>query len=290
MNSNITIEKGVVINGVRWATRNVGRRGKFADSSEEYGEYYTFEEAKAACPDGWRLPTEDELQSLADADSIWTSENGVNGRLFGNSVFLPAAGYYSRGNGKVVNKPQRIAPSKYSEGLAVSKSGNKWGFTDKTGKFVIKPQFDDARDFSEGLAAVGVNGKYRYIDKTGNFVISPQFNDDRALPFHDGVAEVWVQNDPRCGTYDGVCLFYIDKTGKVLGDEGWIDYAPEIYRLPNGVTVFGNKILINATTGRTITQVEGIKLLQTKKNRFDFFFGVANGTLENTYISGLECQ
>ena len=84
-------EKGVVINGVTWATCNVG-----ASIPEEYGEYFTWEEAKMACPEGWRLPTLDELKSLKNTGSEWTTQNDKNGRLFGNApnqIFLPAAGY-----------------------------------------------------------------------------------------------------------------------------------------------------------------------------------------------------
>lgn len=48
----------------------------------------------------WRLPTAAEFQELNDnCTSVWTTQNGVTGYLFtsnvnGNSIFLPAAGYY----------------------------------------------------------------------------------------------------------------------------------------------------------------------------------------------------
>lgn len=48
----------------------------------------------------WRMPTAAEFQELFDnCTSVWTTQNGVPGRLFtsnvnGNSIFLPAAGYY----------------------------------------------------------------------------------------------------------------------------------------------------------------------------------------------------
>ena len=47
---------------------------------------------------GWRMPTETEwLELYQNTTNIWTTQNGVNGRLFtasnGNSLFLPAAGY-----------------------------------------------------------------------------------------------------------------------------------------------------------------------------------------------------
>ena len=46
----------------------------------------------------WRMPTKEEWQELYNNTThTWTTQNGVNGRLFtasnGNSLFLPAAGY-----------------------------------------------------------------------------------------------------------------------------------------------------------------------------------------------------
>jgi uncharacterized protein (TIGR02145 family) len=48
----------------------------------------------------WRMPTKEEWQELNQNTTVtWTTQNGVNGRLFtasnGNSLFLPAAGYRS---------------------------------------------------------------------------------------------------------------------------------------------------------------------------------------------------
>lgn len=49
----------------------------------------------------WRMPTEAEFQELINnCASVWTTLNGVNGRLFtsnvnGNQLFLPADGSYN---------------------------------------------------------------------------------------------------------------------------------------------------------------------------------------------------
>lgn len=53
------------------------------------------------------MPTADEFQELIDnCTSVWTTLNGVNGRLFtskvnGNTLFFPAAGNY---NGRSLNR------------------------------------------------------------------------------------------------------------------------------------------------------------------------------------------
>ena len=111
---------GVVINGITWATRNVDALGTFADYPEDAGLFFQWnrpaawaatgavtgwdstvpegtewESANNPCPTGWRVPTQQELQSLNSAGSVWITFNEVNGRVFGtapNQIFLPAAG------------------------------------------------------------------------------------------------------------------------------------------------------------------------------------------------------
>ena len=48
------------------------------------------------CPEGWRVPTEDELRSLLNVGIEWTRINGRNGRLYGTApyqIFLPASNW-----------------------------------------------------------------------------------------------------------------------------------------------------------------------------------------------------
>ncbi|MDR1516888.1 MAG: hypothetical protein LBS52_02115 [Dysgonamonadaceae bacterium] len=126
--------EGVVINGVTWAPCNVGSPGTFAKSPEKVGMFYQWNSklggtysdgsfvnsdggdnwdgysgstdaewtaANDPSPEGWRVPTDDELGTLLDAEKVsaeWTTLNGVIGRSFtdkasGASIFLPAAGW-----------------------------------------------------------------------------------------------------------------------------------------------------------------------------------------------------
>ncbi|MDR1985300.1 MAG: hypothetical protein LBQ28_10865 [Prevotellaceae bacterium] len=58
--------------------------------------------AKNPCPNGWRISTKEEFQSLANAGSEWKIINGVNGRVFGtatNTLFLATAGLRTNNNG-----------------------------------------------------------------------------------------------------------------------------------------------------------------------------------------------
>jgi uncharacterized protein (TIGR02145 family) len=124
-------ENGVVINGVKWATRNVDAPGIFVAMPENFGMLYqwnknigwsnsnpmknskgatvwdasisegaTWEKKNDPSPAGWRVPTLDEIESLFDEGKVLreqTTLNGVNGvrftdRTSGTSIFIPAAG------------------------------------------------------------------------------------------------------------------------------------------------------------------------------------------------------
>jgi len=122
-------EKGVVINGVTWATCNVDKPKTFATSYENAGKFYQWNRKKAwnttelsvkswkrniytqrdttwqkkndPCPKGWRVPTFDEIKTLLDSTNVihkWVKQNGINGTKFidkntENSIFLPAIGF-----------------------------------------------------------------------------------------------------------------------------------------------------------------------------------------------------
>ena len=154
----VTHDEGVVINGVRWATRNVDAPGTFAATPESTGMFYrwntlwgftalgrsaltggsiapahppvhdfvptgnntaahlaprpgaTWHRGNDPCPPGWRLPSNQEIQSLLEADNEAVAVNGVNGRLFGTAphqLFLPASGSLSPDSGTVGFKGMR---------------------------------------------------------------------------------------------------------------------------------------------------------------------------------------
>lgn len=72
--------------GTLWRCCNEG-----ASAPEEYGGYYSF----ALFPSA---PSHDQMKELLDhTTSVWTTQNGVNGRKFtgpnGGTIFLPAAGF-----------------------------------------------------------------------------------------------------------------------------------------------------------------------------------------------------
>lgn len=81
---------------VCWATMNVG-----AATPEENGDYYSWTD-DIAVPSGWRIPTHTDFENLRKY-CTWTKKFKdevfigyiVSSNLNDNSIFIPAAGYYS---------------------------------------------------------------------------------------------------------------------------------------------------------------------------------------------------
>lgn len=139
--STSTVTDYVVINGVKWATKNVDAPGTFAASPEASGMFYqwnsntawsatgtvtgwdnswnggftspsandTWEKANDPSPAGYRVPNCAELQSLFNnlyVTFVWATQNGVNGIKFidktsGDSIFMPASGYRYGSDGAI---------------------------------------------------------------------------------------------------------------------------------------------------------------------------------------------
>ena len=129
-----TTDPGIIVNGIRWATRNVDAPGTFAQTPADYGMFYQWNRrigwsstdpmvdsnggttwdsslstgtawyaANDPCPEGWRVPTEAELSTLTHIDSwqdFWYGTR-IRGRFFGTEpflLFLPVTGVRSAYN------------------------------------------------------------------------------------------------------------------------------------------------------------------------------------------------
>ncbi len=64
----------------------------------------------------------------------------------------------------------------FFDGLARGRKNEKFGFLNSKGEWVIKPEFDGSRDFKNGYAAVKKGEKWGVIDKSGKWVIEPLYD------------------------------------------------------------------------------------------------------------------
>lgn len=67
----------------------------------------------------------------------------------------------------------------FREGLAVARSGDKYGYVDREGLEIIPFRYDWAEAPEEGLAVVKTGDRFGLIDKKGNTVLEPVFEDIR---------------------------------------------------------------------------------------------------------------
>ena len=151
-----TFDEGVVINGIRWATRNVDAPGTFAQNPENQGMLFQWNRKKGwnavdeevegwdnsiptgttwyaendPCPEGWRVPTVDELSSLENTNREWTTRNGIYGLFFGTvpyQIFLPIA--ERRDNNGILGFNPNPSTGHYWSTSYVSGTTTAWSFT-----------------------------------------------------------------------------------------------------------------------------------------------------------------
>ena len=77
----------VTINGTDWLCRNISDENagapynNYTVMSDVFGRYYSYEEAKTICPEGWRLPTDSEW------DAAFKAYDSKVSALLGNGYF-----------------------------------------------------------------------------------------------------------------------------------------------------------------------------------------------------------
>lgn len=113
-------------------------------------------------------------------------------------------GYIDRA-GKLVIPLQYSAARAFADRRAAVKISDRWGYIDDKKSTAISPQFISAASFSDDRAPVRKDGnQWGYIDRSGSLAIAAQF--DEAMPFSEGRAPVMV--DEKWG--------YIDPSGAYI--------------------------------------------------------------------------
>jgi uncharacterized protein (TIGR02145 family) len=165
-----TYDPGVVINGVKWATRNVDRPATFVSTPENYGMYYQWGRKRAwsstdpmkamdengeiaeatwdktnepgdiwlaendPSPEGWRLPTTSDIEKLSDREKVdiaWsTSPRGYT--------------FTDKTTGKVLFLPASGYRSYLAGGLiSLDTHGYYWLSTSSIASYACRIYFDN---------------------------------------------------------------------------------------------------------------------------------------------------
>ena len=85
----------VDIQGVKWAKGNVDKPGTFVKKQEDIGGYYTWNEAQTVCPQGWRVPTLNDIENLIRNPSGGYIDKNEVGEFAAGKLILPKAGVYN---------------------------------------------------------------------------------------------------------------------------------------------------------------------------------------------------
>jgi hypothetical protein len=146
-------------------------------------------------------------------------------------------------SGEVVVSGEYDIIGEFSDGLAVVRKNDNWGYINTSGSVAIAVdlEYDVVGAFSEGLATVQSDGRWGYIYTSGDVAIPVNFKFDFAGNFSSGLAA--VQRDGKWGfidtsgivviplslEYDSVetfcgCLLSVQKDGKL----GLINISGEI--------------------------------------------------------------
>lgn len=110
----------------------------------------------------------------------------LSNRLYLCLVVVAAALVVGCGKGPAAEAPLPVAFTH----LYPVRQNNLWGFIDSSGALVVPPRYQGADFFSDGLALVKVGEQWGYLRLDTTFQIAPRFYSDNVQRFSGGLARV----------------------------------------------------------------------------------------------------
>ena len=284
---------------VKWASYNVG-----ASSPEEYGNYYAWGETETKSSytssnsvtyggkddisgdseydvatvkwgSAWRMPTSTEIGELVDDCTwTWTTQNDVYGYEVtgtnGNSVFIPAAGYYSSSSlsgAGTYGYYWSASPNGTSNACELFFTSSKVYNSSYTSRYYglpIRPVSDDESDASSGT----ING-YAYVD-LGLSVLWATCNIGADSPEEYGDYYAWGEIETKetytssNSTYYGKSIDYGDIGGDAEYDAATANWGSP-WRMPTSSEI--EELISNCTWAwTTYNGVNGYDVIGTNGN------------------------
>ena len=132
----------------------------------------------------------------------------------------------------------------YSEGLAVIRKDNKYGFINIDGEIAVPIIYSNVEAFKDGLALVSKDGKSGFVNNNGELIIPLKY--DYARSFSDGFAIVGKKKESDKNDFNVTYTYsIIDRKGKEISLP---NYA-QLWDFSNGLAlVFQGKIMHAETT------------------------------------------
>lgn len=192
-------------------------------------------------------------------------------------------------NGKFITKPNYATIEPFNEyGLAIVSSGKKWlkySVINKKGETLTSQTFNEIQPFSEGLAVVKLVDSYGYIDINGRLVIPCTYS--KASGFYEGRAA--VQRDGTCGyisaTGNEVVPFEFSRCQDFDGGKAVVYKG---IRRAGLIDLDGN-LIIEPSVNRLLTFSEGRGLVRDNEYRF-YYITEQAGLYNGFYDQATEFQ
>ncbi|KGM36054.1 hypothetical protein P409_00860 [Inquilinus limosus MP06] len=112
-------------------------------------------------------------------------------------------GFLDAGGKRVIGAYfDRLGPMEGDRAFAMqsSRSGQAYGYIDRTGRFVIRPRYEWATSFSDGRALVSEKGVPQFIDASGRVVARFLLHCGRPVVADGKSAQIWPKQKRSCPT------------------------------------------------------------------------------------------
>ena len=226
--------------------------------------------------DGWRMPTKDEVSELLNnCSSIWTTRNGVNGRLFtsninGNTIFLPAAGKVNEGGYEFDGQ-----------------SGTYWSSTVRTSPTDGAWDYGVYQDVCE-LGTLGYRKYGRSVRAVYTLAPTVVTNSATNLTFSSATLNASITDNGNSGIIERGFKYGTDRDNlseTVQSDDATSDFSVTLTGLVPNTTYY---FVAYATNGDA-PDYAGIKSFKTPSEPHDFVdLGLPSGTMWATMNIGAD--
>ena len=284
---NYRTYKAVQIGDLTWMAENLKYEmsdswcyNNDKDMCEKYGRLYTWYSAQKACPEGWRLPTIDDWNSLNDAvcgeygidleclEKMLKSKNGWNtygGANYSGFSAAPA-GYFDGKNFLGIGKKTAFWSSTKLDEHAYAELLGYGEISDL--EVLNKDRAYSVRCVEDGASSVG--GTSPDQDRYGEFYDARDGRTYRTVTFG---AQEWMAENLNYNAAGSLCFVYLDENCNSYGRlYGWpLDgVCPDGWHVPAETEWKSLFVYVGDNSGTKLKSSSGWKAGMNGSNDFEF--------------------